>query len=172
MYTATVNLLISMLYGMTAWVFFSNDGDRTVSVIHLSDDIQAQSFKKVLEFVYTGLPSLEDVEEDIVSSVQRLGDVFDMPELVQICRNARNSEDFLNPSIGTWMNDRCGAASKQIFLNKRLLADVSFIVDGQVIPAHSAILTARCDVMAAMFGGSFSESDTKQVSSEQYICVC
>ena len=132
-------------------------------MICLSDDIQAQSFKKVLEYVCTGLPSFEDEEE--VSNVQRLGDVFDMPELVQICQNVRNSEDFLNPSIGTWMNDRCGAALKQICLKEHLLADVSFVVDGHVIPAHSVILTARCDVMAAMFCGNFSESDTKQVCS-------
>lgn len=142
-----------------------NDKGSSVSVIYLADDIHAQSFRKVLEFVYTGLPSLDDEEEDTISSVQRLGDVFDMPELVQICRNAKCNEEFLNPSIGTWMNDRSGAAARQIFLNKPLLADVSFVVNDQTIPAHSAILTARCDVMAAMFGGSFSESNTKQVSN-------
>lgn len=129
----------------------------------MSDDVLAASFKKVVEFVYTGVPLLEDEDEEVVISVQQLGDTLDMPELVQICRNVRNSEEFLNPSIGTWMNDRCGAALKQMFLNKQLLADVSFLIEGQVIPAHSAILTARCDVMAAMLGGSFSESDSKQV---------
>lgn len=45
-----------------------------------------------------------------------------------------------------------------------LFADVTFELDDGSVPAHKAILTARCDVMKAMFSGDFRESSAKVVS--------
>lgn len=45
-----------------------------------------------------------------------------------------------------------------------LFADVMFELDDGSVPAHKAILTARCDVMKAMFSGDFRESSAKVVS--------
>lgn len=45
-----------------------------------------------------------------------------------------------------------------------LFADVMFDLDDGSVPAHKAILTARCDVMKAMFSGDFRESSAKVVS--------
>ena len=39
-----------------------------------------------------------------------------------------------------------------------------FELDDGSIPAHRAILTARCDMMKAMFSGDFRESSAKVVS--------
>lgn len=39
-----------------------------------------------------------------------------------------------------------------------------FELDDGSVPAHKAILTARCDVMKAMFSGDFRESSAKVVS--------
>lgn len=44
-----------------------------------------------------------------------------------------------------------------------LFADVVFDLDDGSVPAHKAILTARCDVMKAMFSGDFRESSAKVV---------
>lgn len=39
-----------------------------------------------------------------------------------------------------------------------------FELDDGSVPAHKAILTARCDVMKAMFSGDFRESSAKVVN--------
>ena len=65
----------------------------------------------------------------------------------------------MNPSIGTWINDNTGNAAKKLFLNKSLQADVKFRVEGSVVYGHRVILKARSEVMAAMLGGAFIESD-------------
>lgn len=39
-----------------------------------------------------------------------------------------------------------------------MLADVVFEIQGSTVPAHRAILVARCEVMAAMFNGNYMES--------------
>ena len=65
----------------------------------------------------------------------------------------------MNPSIGTWLNDYTGNAAKKLFLNKSLHADVKFRVEGSVVYGHRVILKARSEVMTAMLGGAFIESD-------------
>lgn len=49
-------------------------------------------------------------------------------------------------------------------IHSGLFADVIFELDDGSVPAHKAILTARCDVMKAMFSGDFRESSAKVVS--------
>ncbi|KAM4809357.1 rho-related BTB domain-containing protein 3 [Rhinophrynus dorsalis] len=46
-----------------------------------------------------------------------------------------------------------------LFYNTPLLADVIFQVEDTTIPAHRAVLVARCEVMAAMFSGSYMEAN-------------
>ncbi|GAB5567039.1 rho-related BTB domain-containing protein 3 isoform X1 [Prionailurus iriomotensis] len=49
--------------------------------------------------------------------------------------------------------------SLKFFLNKPMLADVVFEIQaGTTVPAHRAILVARCEVMAAMFNGNYMEA--------------
>jgi hypothetical protein len=43
------------------------------------------------------------------------------------------------------------------------LSDIQFVVEEETIYAHKAIITSRCDVLAAMFSGPFIESRQKQV---------
>ncbi|XP_056393701.1 rho-related BTB domain-containing protein 3 isoform X3 [Hyla sarda] len=45
------------------------------------------------------------------------------------------------------------------FFNNTSLADVIFQVQDTKIPAHRAMLVARCEVMAAMFSGSYMEAN-------------
>ncbi|MBN3326318.1 RHBT3 protein, partial [Atractosteus spatula] len=44
-----------------------------------------------------------------------------------------------------------------------LLSDVVFKVEGAAVPAHRAVLAARCEVMAAMFSGSYVEASSRVV---------
>lgn len=43
-------------------------------------------------------------------------------------------------------------------------ADVSFNVQGEVIPAHKVILTTRCEYFQAMFNSGLEESESKEIT--------
>ena len=79
-----------------------------------------------------GVPRLpEDADEEVVKELRRVANIFKMPYLATICDNIEREEEFLNPSIGTYLNDETGVKMKQMFLNKRTYADVVFWLDGK-----------------------------------------
>jgi Rho family protein len=127
--------------------------------ITLNQSISFDVFIRILEFLYTGLPGFTEIEDaDFILEVKQTAELFHLHWLSQVCENRIQDETFLNPSIGTWLNDDAGSNMKRLFFNKPLLSDVQFRVEGQLIYAHKAVLTARCDVMGAMLGGAFMES--------------
>ncbi|XP_067686081.1 rho-related protein racA-like [Haliotis asinina] len=127
--------------------------------IQLSADITAAIFTHVLEFLYTGTPRLPDnVSEQRLEDLIRVAKIFKLPQLVTICRNVLKDEDFLNPSIGTFLNDKTAAKMKELYFNQPESADVVFNIGGLEVYAHKVVLMSRCDVMAAMFGGAFMEA--------------
>ncbi|XP_041458150.1 rho-related protein racA-like [Lytechinus variegatus] len=130
----------------------------------LSADISSQTFKHVLRFLYAGIPNIdEDTPETELEAHLKAADTFYLPRLREIINNIQNSEEFLNPSIGTYLNDLTGQRSKELFFKKPLFSDVQFEVEGQTLYAHKAILKARCAVMAGMFSGVFAESSTSKI---------
>jgi Rho family protein len=44
----------------------------------------------------------------------------------------KKDEDFLNPSIGTYLNDETGRNLKDLFLNNADLADIMFTAEGEI----------------------------------------
>lgn len=130
------------------------------TVIRLHESISKGVFMEVLTFLYTGLPDIsEDEDQVFVKEIQAVAEKFQLAWLSDICTNILKGDSFLNPSIGTWLNDNTGQAAKKLFLNKPLLADVKFCVESTIVYGHKLILKARSQVMAAMLGGSFRESD-------------
>ncbi|KAK7092808.1 rho-related protein racA-like [Littorina saxatilis] len=130
---------------------------RLTSVV-LTEDIKAKTFLRVLEFLYTGVPRLaDDASEADIDELSRVAGLFKLSQLQTICSNLKNEEEFLNPSIGTFLNDETGASMKSLFFNQPEYADVVFNVQGCSVYAHRVVLSARSDVMAAMFSGNFSE---------------
>ena len=130
------------------------------TVIRLHESISKGVFMEVLTFLYTGSPDIsEDEDQNFVKEIQAVAEKFQLAWLLDICTNLLKGDSFLNPSIGTWLNDNTGEAAKKLFLNKPLLADVKFRVEGTIVYGHKLILKARSQVMAAMLGGSFRESD-------------
>nr|XP_022308728.1 rho-related protein racA-like [Crassostrea virginica] len=137
------------------------DVGNTHTTIQLCDKIKPKTFVRVLQFLYTGLPNLPDEVSDIEDEINDLSSVakmFGLKELETICENCLQEQEFLNPSIGTFLNDETGKRMKEMFLNNPEYADVIFHVDGTKLHANKVVLGARCDVMSAMFGGSFVES--------------
>ena len=89
--------------------------------------------------------------------------LFNLPELELICSNAKEDNEFLNPSIGTWLNDRNCVIAKKLFLNKPLMSDVVLVVEGRSVFCHKIVLATRCEVLGAMLTGGFAESSRQQV---------
>ncbi|XP_059174204.1 rho-related protein racA-like [Physella acuta] len=137
----------------------SNFGPDTT--IEISADIKAKTFVRVLEFLYTGTPNLpEDSGEDEIQELRRVSLIFKLPYLTTICDNIVKEEEFLNPSIGTYLSDETGAKMKELFFNQEAYADVVFRVEGRKIFAHKVVLCTRSQVMAAMFSGKFIEAQS------------
>ena len=84
--------------------------------------------------LFTGLPDLkEGVDGSVLKELRRVADIFYLPRLKDIADNIDNEEEFLNPSIGTYLNDRMGARAKELFLGKETFADVKFNIQGELI---------------------------------------
>ena len=129
---------------------FDQDQVRKVYYITLSPDISESAFRCVLEFLYVGLPL--SLKEEDWKSVERIAKIFDCDELVTICCNLASEDDYLNPSIGTWLNDKNGVVLLHLFghKNTKSLSDVeiSFNSSKKVIHAHLPILSSRCPALA------------------------
>lgn len=104
-----------------------------------------------------------DKDSELLEETVQVARLFNLPELQLIAQNAKKGDEFLNPSIGTWLNDRNALVAKKLFLNKSLFSDVVFSVAGVTIPAHKLVLCSRCEVMSAMLSGNFMESASKEV---------
>ena len=127
-----------------------------------------------LEFLYTGFCQISD-SSDFVEDTKKAADLFNCTELSTICTNIAEvcpiilallkssrayiflffqGNEFLNPSIGTFLNDQNGQHSKELFLNKPKLSDLHFTFKGRkgegekerrvVIPAHICFVAPRC----------------------------
>jgi len=64
----------------------------------------------------------------------------------------------LNPSIGTYLNDEAGSRALEIFFNRPLYSDIKIDVEGMKFFGHKSLISARCEVLRAMFSSSFVES--------------
>ena len=122
---------------------------RNVYYITLNSDITESVFRCVLEFLYCGLPlSLQEKEWKDVAKAAK---IFNCDELFTICTNLMEDNDWLNPSIGTWLNDKNGEILLRLFgrKNTKTLSDVQFIdKDGSYLHAHLPLLSVRCPTLS------------------------
>jgi Rho family protein len=86
-----------------------------------------------------------------------------LPELMECCENILRKEDYFNDKICAFAKEKKNKLAVDLFVNKPLLADVTFVVEGTRVFGHKAVLMARSDVLAAMLGGGFRESSTREV---------
>lgn len=135
--------------------------------LHFNNSVSGRAFQHVLEFLYTGSPNVSaDTDESLLTKVMSLSHRLRIPWLGQICENMTNGESYLNPSMVTILHEERSKIVKENFINKACFSDVIFHVKNTVLYAHRAMLMARSEVMAAMFGGGFSERDSLEVCLE------
>ncbi|XP_038077466.1 rho-related protein racA-like isoform X1 [Patiria miniata] len=147
--------------------------DKPTTQVTISEDISYKTFRHVLEFLYTGLPNIteEASMEDIVA-LRKASSTLRLPQLDDIAKNLQNEEEFLNPSIGTFLNDQTGQRTKWLFLNRQALSDIKFKIEETTIHAHKIMLTSRCEFMAGMFSGVFTESSKDEIRIEDVSPEC
>ena len=75
-------------------------------------------------------PDPEEVSEDEIKDLNKVAAIFKLSHLQTICNNLLTEQEFLNPSIGTFLNDETGAKMKELFFNQSERADVVFNVEG------------------------------------------
>jgi len=98
---------------------------------------------------------------------------FDLFEpLIRFCYSGIKPEDFKDFStfasyfgvIKSDFKEERASRISRLLLKQRLFADVIFIVDDGTVMGHKLLLAAGCDVMNAMFTGSFVESSHNEVN--------
>ena len=129
-----------------------------------------EAFKHFLDFLYTfDCKPDQKTNQSVVKEMLKMAEIAKIPELAQCCENALNKQDYLNNRICNIANERRKQTMRELFLNKPLLSDVKFLVEGKRVYAHKAVVMARSDVMSAMLGGGFKEGSTdKEVCRQCY----
>lgn len=124
------------------------------------DALFCSCLSDILRFIYSGAFQWEELEEDIRKKLKDSGDVSNVIEKVKCILKTpgkinclRNCKTY-QARKPLWFYN----TSLKFFLNKPMLADVVFEIQGTTVPAHRAILVARCEVMAAMFNGNYVEA--------------
>ena len=118
-----------------------------------------------MEFLYTGLiQDLTPQQVDMRLGLQRLAtQVGDMNFLQDYLANIANGLEDLNPSIGTYLNDRTAERMRAQLLAQPVVPyhDVELVhaETGAVIRAHRAVIRARCDVLASRIDGGHLQID-------------
>ena len=135
--------------------------------------ITEEAFKRCLDFLYTGTFQCSKEDDDTVATATcHAANLLNLPEMVTVVENVKKEEEFLNPSIGTWLNDRSSSVAKKLFLNQELFSDVTFNVEGTLIHAHRVVLTTRCEFMSVMFNSPFVEGSSAEVCVCVRACMC
>jgi Rho family protein len=144
--------------------------EKDLFIITLIPQITSSILLDLLEFLYTGLLSNKTNAQDL----KNLSVTFQLPYLANYCDNIIQNTTEYNPSIGTYLNDEAGSRAQEYFYNKALYSDIKIQVsDGTVFYAHKSLISARCEVLRAMFSSSFIEASQstitiQDVSSEAF----
>uniref|UniRef100_A0A8B9BFX5 Rho related BTB domain containing 3 n=2 Tax=Anser TaxID=8842 RepID=A0A8B9BFX5_9AVES len=116
----------------------------------VKDSVFCSCLLDILHFIYSGACQWERLEEDIKKKLKDSEKTEHVLEKVKCILKTpgklNNLRDGSSHQIKQLYN-----TSLRLFFNTPVLADVIFTIQGATVPAHRAVLVARCEVMAAMF---------------------
>ncbi|XP_048360506.1 rho-related BTB domain-containing protein 3 isoform X2 [Sphaerodactylus townsendi] len=127
----------------------------------VKDSFFCSCLSDILHFIYSAAYQWELLEGHIKKKVKDSSIVEDILEKVKCILeipgkvNSQNCRLYVSKRPLQLCN-----SSLRLFFNTTVLADVMFKIQGAVVPAHRAVLVARCEVMAAMFSGNYIESNS------------
>jgi len=124
-----------------------NKDQMEIITIILDKQVPYDVFLEVMEFLYTGLISRTKDVRDILS----VAELFKLRSLVDICNNILENNEYLNPSIGTYLNDEAGARAIDLFFfNKIQYSDIIFqLSDGSIFLC--AQISRECSLQNDVF---------------------
>uniref|UniRef100_A0A8D2QL74 Rho related BTB domain containing 3 n=1 Tax=Zosterops lateralis melanops TaxID=1220523 RepID=A0A8D2QL74_ZOSLA len=114
----------------------------------VKDSVFCSCLPDILHFIYSGAFQWERLEEDIKKKLKDPDKTEHVLEKVKCILKTPGKIKQLN------------STSLRLFFNTPVLADVIFKIQGATVPAHRAVLVARCEVMAAMFNGNYLEANS------------
>ncbi|KAJ8684185.1 hypothetical protein QAD02_019977 [Eretmocerus hayati] len=138
-------------------------------VVTLSKLITSQSMKQCLQFIYTGnldkrYHDLKTAPLGLLLEVRQAAEFLELPQLLMVLNNMQTREKYLSSDLNNQFKKIVRQRFETLCLDDGLFADVVFDLDDGTLPAHKAVLTARCDMMKAMFSGDFRESSAKIIA--------
>ncbi|KAK0183399.1 hypothetical protein PV327_001445 [Microctonus hyperodae] len=138
----------------------TNGVQQPTTVVTLSKLITPQAMQQCLQFIYTG--SLDKRYHDL-QEIRQAAEFLELPQLLMVLGSIQARSQFMNSDLNNQYKQVVRQRLEDICLEQGLFADVMFELDDGSMPAHRAILTARCDMMKAMFSGDFRESSAKVI---------
>ncbi|KFV71090.1 Rho-related BTB domain-containing protein 3, partial [Dryobates pubescens] len=125
----------------------------------VKDSVFCSCLPDILHFIYSGAFQWERLEEDIKKKLKDPEKTENVLEKVKCILKTpgklSTAKDCRSHQIR-----RLYSTSLRLFFNTPVLADVIFKIQGATVPAHRAVLVARCEVMAAMFNGNYLEANS------------
>ncbi|XP_029675696.1 rho-related BTB domain-containing protein 1 isoform X3 [Formica exsecta] len=146
----------------------ANGVQQPMTVVTLSKLITPQAMQQCLQFIYTGsldkrYHDLQTAPIGLLLEIRQAAEFLELPQLLMVLGSIQTREQFVNNDLNNRYKQVVRQRLEDICLEQGLFADVMFELDDGSVPAHKAILTARCDVMKAMFSGDFRESSAKVI---------
>ncbi|XP_067232814.1 rho-related BTB domain-containing protein 3 isoform X3 [Chanodichthys erythropterus] len=129
-----------------------------LSRLVVKDPLLCLCLWETLMFLYRGAWEWEYLEEAIA---EKLKNPLAVAQLMDRIRSFVGREKA--PRDTPTPRSQQGPLTLGGLFNSPLYSDVIFMVQGSVLPAHRAVLVARCDVMAAMFSGKYAEARSRVV---------
>ncbi|XP_056393693.1 rho-related BTB domain-containing protein 3 isoform X2 [Hyla sarda] len=118
----------------------------------VKDDLFHKCLSDILHFIYSGAFQWQLLEYHLNEKLKDAEEVAHVYTIVQRIIDKTGTSSHSMKPLPLW-------ESLGFFFNNTSLADVIFQVQDTKIPAHRAMLVARCEVMAAMFSGSYMEAN-------------
>lgn len=129
------------------------------TIITLSKLVTPQAMQQCLQFIYTG--SLDKKYHDL-QEIRQAAEFLELPQLLMVINSIQTREQqFITNDLNNQYKQVVRQRLENLCLEQGLFADVVFDLDDGSMPAHRAILAARCDMMKAMFCGDYRESNAK-----------
>jgi len=128
------------------------------------------TFMKILEFQYTGtVTSSHGFDQNSRGNVSELlaaAELFQCSHLVDICKNINDQQDFLNPSIGTYLNDTNGTRLMDNFFNRQIFSDVQIVLsDSTIMYAHKCLFGARGNLLQNLVDKNISQKQIVKIEN-------
>lgn len=128
------------------------------TVVTLSKLVSPGAMQQCLQFAYTGTVDRSALN---LQETRQAAEFLELPQLlILLAKHPFVAPDRPDDTYENYLKRRL----QDVCLDQGLFADVVFELDDGACAAHKAMLTARCDVMKAMFSGDFRESQAKVVS--------